>query len=153
MRFCLIVVRIDLDNWKYWTTLFKSPRTRATSAASIAISVPVAKAIPKEQVIYCPGVCTPSEAFSALALGADLLKLFPAEVITPQAVRALRSVLPTKTLLAPVGGITSSNIPEYIRAGAAAFGIGSSLYTPTTSLREIRKNARALINAFLLSKR
>ena len=113
----------------------------------------VAKAVPKEKVIYCPGVCTPSEAFSALTLGADLLKLFPAEVITPQAVRALRSVLPTKTLLAPVGGITSSNIPEYILAGADAFGIGSTLYTPTRSLSEIRKNARALISAFLLSKR
>ena len=112
----------------------------------------VAKAIPKEQVIYCPGICTPSEAFSALALGANLLKLFPAELITPQAVRALRSVLPAKTLLAPVGGITVSNIPDYIRAGADAFGFGSSLYTPKNSLREIKKNARALVNAFLSSK-
>ena len=111
----------------------------------------VAKAIPKEQVIYCPGICTPSEAFSALALGANLLKLFPAELIT-QAVRALRSVLPAKTLLAPVGGITVSNIPDYIRAGADAFGFGSSLYTPKNSLREIKKNARALVNAFLSSK-
>src|SRR5206468_11965705 len=52
-----------------------------------------------------PGVMTPSEAFAALDAGATGLKLFPAEMIPPAAVKAMRAVLPADTLLLPVGGI------------------------------------------------
>ncbi len=77
-----------------------------------------------------PGVSTPTEAFRALAAGAHGLKLFPAEMILPAVVSALRSVLPEKTQLLPVGSINPNNIAAYIDAGASGFGIGSQLYRP-----------------------
>lgn len=80
-----------------------------------------------------PGVATPSEAFAALAAGADALKLFPAEMLPPEAVKAWRAVVPWDTVLLPVGGIGSGNMAAYLKAGADGFGIGSSLYRPGDS--------------------
>jgi 2-dehydro-3-deoxyphosphogalactonate aldolase len=77
-----------------------------------------------------PGVLTASEAFAALAAGASGLKLFPAEMIPPAAVKALRAVLPADALLLPVGGIAADTIAPYRAAGANGFGIGSALYRP-----------------------
>jgi 2-dehydro-3-deoxyphosphogalactonate aldolase len=91
-----------------------------------------------------PGVFTPTEAFAALDAGATGLKLFPAEIIPPAAVKAMRAVLPASTLLFPVGGIDASNMPAYVAAGANGFGIGSALYTPGRSVAEIREAALKL---------
>lgn len=77
-----------------------------------------------------PGVATPSEAFAALAAGADGLKMFPGEMLPPKALKAWRAVLPEGTLLLPVGGVVPENMAEYIAAGANGFGIGSALYRP-----------------------
>lgn len=94
-----------------------------------------------------PGVATPTEAFAALAAGADALKLFPAEMIGPPVVKALRAVLPPHVRLIPVGGITAANIPAYRAAGAAAFGIGSNLYAPGRPAAEVGRIARDLAAA------
>ena len=88
-----------------------------------------------------PGVATASEAFAALDSGATGLKLFPAEMIPPQAVKALRAVLPATTLLLPVGGITTANLSVYRAAGASGFGIGSALYRPGASAAEVDERA------------
>ncbi len=80
-----------------------------------------------------PGVATPSEAFAALQAGAHALKLFPAEMLSPTVVKALRAVLPPGVPLLPVGGITPENMAAYTRAGATGFGIGSALYRPGQS--------------------
>jgi len=81
-------------------------------------------------MVCLPGVFTPTEAFAALDAGASGLKLFPAEMIAPAAVKAMRAVLPASTLLFPVGGISATNMRAYLAAGANGFGIGSALYTP-----------------------
>lgn len=94
-----------------------------------------------------PGVATPTEAFSALAAGADALKLFPAEMITPAVVKSIRAVLPKAAMLVPVGGISASNIPAYRAAGASAFGIGSTLYSPGKSAAAVKASALELIKA------
>ncbi len=94
-----------------------------------------------------PGVATPTEAFAALAAGADALKLFPAEMITPSVVKSLRAVLPASARLVPVGGITASNIPAYRAAGANAFGIGSTLYSPRKPALAVKGSALELIAA------
>jgi 2-dehydro-3-deoxyphosphogalactonate aldolase len=88
-----------------------------------------------------PGVLTASEAFAALRAGAHGLKLFPAEMIPPAAVKALRAVLPAHALLLPVGGIGIRNMDAYRAAGADGFGIGSSLYKPGMSATEVEQNA------------
>lgn len=88
-----------------------------------------------------PGVTTATEAFAALAAGATGLKLFPAEMIPPTAMKALRAVLPPATLLLPVGGITPDNLAAYRAAGANGFGIGSSLYQPGLEAAAIGERA------------
>lgn len=94
-----------------------------------------------------PGVATPTEAFAALQAGATGLKLFPAEAIPPAAVKALRAVLPADTLLLPVGGIGTGNLPAYLAAGADGFGIGSALYHPGVAAAEVAVKARAFVQA------
>jgi 2-dehydro-3-deoxyphosphogalactonate aldolase len=81
-------------------------------------------------MISMPGVATPTEAFRALRAGAHGLKLFPAEMLSPAVVRAIRSVLPADTALFPVGGIGVDNMAGYYAAGATGFGIGGQLYKP-----------------------
>jgi 2-dehydro-3-deoxyphosphogalactonate aldolase len=95
-----------------------------------------------------PGVATPSEAFGALRLGAHALKLFPAEMIPPAAVKAMRSVLPAGTRLLPVGGIGVHNMAAYRTAGADGFGIGSALYAPGTTPAQLRERGRDFAAAF-----
>jgi 2-dehydro-3-deoxyphosphogalactonate aldolase len=98
--------------------------------------------------LYCtPGVATPSEAFAALAAGADALKLFPAEQIGIGAMKAWLAVLPAGTALLPVGGITPENMALYLQAGAAGFGLGSALYLPGLATDEMARRAQSFIQA------
>ncbi len=98
----------------------------------------------KEQELIClPGVATPTEAFAALALGADGLKMFPGETLPPAAVKAWRAVLPPETGLFPVGGINPNNMADYCTAGATGFGIGSALYKPGMTAAEVGEMAAA----------
>lgn len=94
-----------------------------------------------------PGVMTATEAFAALQAGATGLKLFPAEMIPPAAVKALRAVLPADTVLLPVGGITPANMQAYQAAGASGFGVGSALYKPGMQAPAVRENAMNFIAA------
>ena len=107
----------------------------------------VIRAAKSAGLICAPGVATPTEAFAALAAGADALKLFPAEMISPAVVKAMRAVLPKSACLIPVGGISASNIPAYKAAGASGFGTGSSLYSPGRPAAEVERMARELVAA------
>nr|WP_314491046.1 2-dehydro-3-deoxy-6-phosphogalactonate aldolase [uncultured Pseudomonas sp.] len=95
-----------------------------------------------------PGVATPTEAFAALAEGADVLKLFPAEQMGPAVVKAWLAVLPVGTLLAPVGGITPNNLQQFYDAGARGFGLGSGLYKPGMTPEQVAANAKAYVTAW-----
>lgn len=95
-----------------------------------------------------PGVATATEAFAALQAGAVGVKLFPAEMIPPAALKALRAVLPREALLLPVGGITAANMAAYRAAGADGFGIGSALYAPGVDAAEVGRRARLFIDAW-----
>ena len=95
-----------------------------------------------------PGVATPTEAFAALAAGAHGLKLFPAELVTPGVLKAMRAVLPAGTPLLPVGGITPEGMVAYRAAGATGFGIGSALYRPGMSVAEVAVQARRFAEAW-----
>ncbi|MFT5111099.1 MAG: 2-dehydro-3-deoxyphosphogalactonate aldolase [Parasphingorhabdus sp.] len=108
----------------------------------------IAERVKQHDMIYYPGIATPSEAFMALEAGADGLKLFPAELISPAVAKALRAVLPLTTQLIPVGGITPDNMADYIAAGTNGFGIGSALYKPGKSVQDIRDSAQAFVTAF-----
>ncbi len=95
-----------------------------------------------------PGVATPTEAFQALKVGASGLKLFPAEGLAPEVVKAWRSVLPEGTQLIPVGGVTPERIKSYRKAGADGFGVGGALYRPGATAADVEYASRAFVTAW-----
>ena len=99
-------------------------------------------------MVCLPGVMTPTEAFGALAAGATGLKLFPAELASPAVVKALLAVLPAGTPVMPVGGISPDNMGTWRAAGAAGFGIGSSLYKPGKTAAAVREDAQRFVAAW-----
>jgi 2-dehydro-3-deoxyphosphogalactonate aldolase len=99
-------------------------------------------------LVSLPGVMTPTEAFAALEAGAHGLKLVPAELASPAVVKALLAVLPKGTPLIPVGGIASGNLAGWRTAGAAGFGLGSSLYKPGDDAPTVRAKAAAIVAAW-----
>ena len=95
-----------------------------------------------------PGVATLTEAFAALAAGADVLKMFPAEQLGPVVVKAWRAVIPGGVALIPVGGVTPANMAPFVTAGASGFGLGSALYKPGLSALQVGQNADEFIAAW-----
>jgi 2-dehydro-3-deoxyphosphogalactonate aldolase len=99
-------------------------------------------------MVCVPGVATPTEAFAALAAGADGLKMFPAEALPPGALKAWRAVLPRDALVFAVGGIRPDNMAPYWTAGASGFGTGSNLYAPGARADAVRAAAAAYAAGF-----
>ena len=99
-------------------------------------------------MLCAPGVATPSEAFAALEAGAHALKLFPAEMVGPGGLKAMRSVLPVGTEFWPVGGITPDSMGGWTKAGATGFGIGSQLYAPGTGAADVLDRGLAFVAAW-----
>lgn len=108
----------------------------------------VIKAAKGAGLLCIPGVATPTEAYSALAAGADALKLFPADVMPPAMVKAWRAVLPKATLMLVVGGITPEKMAGYRAAGANGFGTGSQLFQPGCEIAALRKQAERYMEAW-----
>ncbi|MDC8772908.1 2-dehydro-3-deoxy-6-phosphogalactonate aldolase [Roseateles albus] len=103
----------------------------------------------KADGMFCvPGAVTPTEAFACADAGADAVKLFPAELITPQIVKAMRAVIPLSLPLLPVGGVTPQTMAPYVQAGASGFGLGSALYAPGHSAAAVVERARAFVQAW-----
>jgi 2-dehydro-3-deoxyphosphogalactonate aldolase len=99
-------------------------------------------------MLALPGGFTPTEAFAALAAGADALKLFPAEIAGPAGLKALRAVLPAGTRVYAVGGVSPETIPAWRAAGASGAGLGSALFTPGRSAAEVGDRAAAFVRAW-----
>ena len=112
-------------------------------------SDPEVIAAAKQAGLACaPGVATVTEAFAALAAGADVLKMFPAEQLGPNVVKAWRAVIPREVALLPVGGITPENLATFVSAGASGFGLGSALYKPGLSADQVGQNANRFVAAW-----
>ena len=103
----------------------------------------VGRAAVARDLYWCPGVMTPSEAFTALDIGASVLKFFPAEMVPPAAIAAMRAVLPADAVVAAVGGITPDTMASYHAAGVDGYGLGSALFKPSYTLDDIGRRARA----------
>ncbi len=95
-----------------------------------------------------PGVFTATECFSALGAGADALKIFPADLMGPPGIKALRAVLPPEVPIYAVGGASAGTFGAWRAAGASGFGIGSALYKPGMAAEAVGRNAAALVAAF-----
>jgi 2-dehydro-3-deoxyphosphogalactonate aldolase len=102
-------------------------------------------------MVTMPGVFTATEAYLALSLGASALKFFPASVLGPGGIAALRAILPPDAALGAVGGVSESNFGAYAAVGIRTFGLGSSLYRPGMSAQEVRRTASIAIEAYDLA--
>jgi 2-dehydro-3-deoxyphosphogluconate aldolase / (4S)-4-hydroxy-2-oxoglutarate aldolase len=113
-------------------TVLDAETARATILAGAGFVV--APTLDLETVALCnrysipvvPGCYTPTEMLAAWQAGADMIKLFPASVGGPDLLKAIRAPLPQLEII-PVGGVDLNTAAEFIRKGAAALGVGSSL--------------------------
>src|SRR6266516_4483229 len=79
--------------------------------------------------VVMPGAFTPTEILAAWEAGADVIKVFPAEVLGPAFFKAVRAPLPQVRLM-PTGGVDLSTAADFLKAGACCLGIGSQLVEP-----------------------
>jgi 2-dehydro-3-deoxyphosphogalactonate aldolase len=99
-------------------------------------------------LIVAAGFLTPTEAFSALQAGAQILKMFPAGNLGTGYIRALRAVLPASVPLFAVGGVRADNLADYLAAGCNGAGLGTDLYKPGQDAAATRTRAEAFIQAY-----
>lgn len=95
-----------------------------------------------------PGFYTPSEAFQAIDAGADALKMFPADSLGVNGLKAISVVLPDEVAVFAVGGVNIGNMPAYRAAGAAGFGLGTGIYKVGMSADQVHRNAKAHVQAY-----
>lgn len=99
-------------------------------------------------MVTMPGVLTPSEAFQAIQLGASALKFFPASVLGPAGIAAMRAVLPAGTLVGAVGGVSEKDFAGYKTAGVSVFGLGSSLFKPGMTVADVAARAETAVTVW-----
>lgn len=114
------------------------------------LRVSVIEVCHEHDVPAMPGCFSPTEILDAWQAGADVVKVFPAAVLGPGFFRDLRGPLPQIPLL-PTGGVTCENAGDWIRSGAIAVGVGTSLVDPkAVAIRRfdvITANARRFVEA------
>ena len=76
-----------------------------------------------------PGAFTPTEVLTAWEAGADVVTVFPADVVGPAFFKALRGPLPQVKLM-PTGGVDLTTAAEFLKAGAVCLGVGGQLVDP-----------------------
>jgi 2-dehydro-3-deoxyphosphogalactonate aldolase len=107
----------------------------------------IVRAAKNAGLFACPGFFNPTEAFALLDAGADAIKLFPAEVLGPPMLMALRAVLPASAVVIPVGGVGADQVAPWMAAGALGLGVGSSIYMAGDNAAVVEAKARALLAA------
>ncbi|KKC34811.1 2-dehydro-3-deoxy-6-phosphogalactonate aldolase [Devosia psychrophila] len=100
------------------------------------------------QLLSYPGVFTPSDAFRAIKAGASGLKFFPAEVLGPKGIKAIKAVLPPELPIYAVGGANPDNFTEYFAAGCTGFGLGTYVYKPGMTAADVAERAATAVAAY-----
>ncbi len=98
----------------------------ANYIVSPGFNLETAKLCGRYRIPYMPGCMTITEVLTAMEAGADIIKIFPADLFGPTIIKDIRGPLPQAKLM-PTGGVDVSNVDQWIRAGAVAVGAGSSL--------------------------
>jgi 2-dehydro-3-deoxyphosphogluconate aldolase/(4S)-4-hydroxy-2-oxoglutarate aldolase len=96
---------------------------------SPTLNLEVIKLAKRYGKMVMPGVYTPTEALTAWEAGADILKVFPAEMVGPGFFKAMKGPLPQLRLM-PTGGVDLNTASSFLEAGAVCLGIGSQLIEP-----------------------
>jgi len=95
-----------------------------------------------------PGAMTPTEALSAWQAGADIIKLFPSEITGPKLIKAIHGPMPQIPLM-PTGGVNLETAADFIRAGACALGMGSTLAPKDAIAAGDMKRIESLASQFI----
>ena len=128
---------------------------QAEAAIAAGSEFVISPGVNPEVVSYCvehevpvfPGIATPTDIQAAMNLGVDTLKFFPAGLTQPEGLKAMKAVLPKTTPVYVVGGVEPDGLGPWLSAGAAGFGIGSSLYKPGRDVAEVGAVAKAFVQA------
>ncbi|MGL3607745.1 2-dehydro-3-deoxy-6-phosphogalactonate aldolase [Rhizobium sp. G187] len=99
-------------------------------------------------MVTMPGVFTPTEALLAAKSGAAALKFFPASVLGPSGISAIKAILPPNLPIGAVGGVSDANFADYWKVGVRAFGLGSNLYKPGDDAATIGNRAVKSVAAY-----
>lgn len=100
------------------------------------------------QMLSYPGVFTPTDAFRAIKAGATGLKFFPAEVLGPRGIKAMKAVLPAELPLYAVGGANPDNFNDYFDAGCTGFGLGTYIFKPGMTAADVAERAKTAVAAY-----
>jgi len=98
----------------------------AQFVVSPALNPETARLCNRYQVPYIPGAGTIGEVIAAMECGADIVKVFPGEILGPSFVKAVKGPLPQASLM-PTGGVSVENVGDWIKAGSVAVGVGGNL--------------------------
>lgn len=98
------------------------------------------------RVACMPGTTTIQGVIQALELGADIVKVFPGEVVGSKFIKAVKGPLPQAQMM-PTGGVSIDNVAEWFKAGAVAVGAGGVLTGGGKSLTEITETAKKFVVA------
>jgi 2-dehydro-3-deoxyphosphogluconate aldolase/(4S)-4-hydroxy-2-oxoglutarate aldolase len=128
----------------------ETARTAILAGAQFVVSpssdAATARLCRRYQVAYLPGAGTAGEIIRALEDGADIVKVFPGEVLGPAFVKAVRGPLPHAPLM-PTGGVSVETAEQWIRAGCVALGVGGELTKGDADNNTISSRARQLLAA------
>jgi 2-dehydro-3-deoxyphosphogluconate aldolase / (4S)-4-hydroxy-2-oxoglutarate aldolase len=102
---------------------------------SPTINIETIKMTKRYGVISVPGAMTPTEILTGYENGADIIKVFPANILGPNYLKDVHGPLPQIPLM-PTGGINIENTASYIKAGAVAVGVGSTLVNTKEEMTE-----------------
>ena len=135
------------------TVLDAETATRVIDAGAAFVVSPVFKRELIERshqrdVVAMPGCFSPTEILAAWEAGADFVKVFPATALGPTFFKDVKAPLPMVKLI-PTGGVTLDNAGDWIRAGAAAVGVGTALLDANAIARGdygvVRANAERIV--------
>jgi 2-dehydro-3-deoxyphosphogluconate aldolase/(4S)-4-hydroxy-2-oxoglutarate aldolase len=93
------------------------------------VNVEVIRLCQRYDKLVMPGAFTPTEILTAWEAGADIVKVFPADVVGPAFFKAVRGPLPQIRLM-PTGGVDLATAAAFLQAGACCLGVGSQLVEP-----------------------
>ena len=139
-----------LEQGRCWTR--KPPKLAIQAGAEFIVAptlnLEVIELCKRLNIPVMPGCYTPTEMLAAWEAGADFVKLFPADVGGPAMVKAILAPLPQLQIV-PVGGVDLNNAAAFLRSGAAALGVGSSLINQklleSADFQELTRRAAAFM--------
>ena len=110
---------------------------------SPTVNLEVIKLCRRYDKLVFPGAFTPTEILTAWEAGADVVKVFPADLHGPGFFKAMKGPLPHVKLM-PTGGVDLNTAAEYLRSGAVCLGVGSQLVDPKAVARQDYEYLRGL---------